>query len=39
MLEAAQEYRLAFALLGDEDNQYVKYFDDHGRLGKPVDDD
>ena len=39
MLAAAQEYRLAFALLGDEDIQYVKYFDDHGGLGKPVEDD
>ena len=39
MLEAAQEYKLAFTLLGDEDIQYVKYFDDHGGLGKPVEDD
>ena len=38
-LEAAQEYKKAFQLLGDEDIQYVKYFDEHGSLGLPNDDD
>ncbi|KAG2673937.1 hypothetical protein I3760_13G112600 [Carya illinoinensis] len=39
MLEAAQEYKTAFQLLGDEDIQYVKYFDEHGGSRKPNDDD
>ena len=39
MLEAAQEYKAAFQLLGDEDIQYVKYFDEHGGSRKPNDDD
>ncbi|XP_041016194.1 zinc finger BED domain-containing protein RICESLEEPER 1-like [Juglans microcarpa x Juglans regia] len=39
MLEAAQEYKAAFQLFGDEDIQYVKYFDEHEGLEKPNDDD
>ncbi|XP_042988849.1 zinc finger BED domain-containing protein RICESLEEPER 2-like [Carya illinoinensis] len=39
MLEAAQEYKLAFALLGEEDIQYVKYFEDQPGLGKPMTKD
>ncbi|KAG2673861.1 hypothetical protein I3760_13G109300 [Carya illinoinensis] len=39
MLETAQEYKAAFQLLGAEDIQYVKYFDEHGGLRKPIDDD
>ena len=35
----AQEYKKAFQLLGDEDIQYAKYFDEHGGLGLPNDDD
>ncbi|XP_042961513.1 zinc finger BED domain-containing protein RICESLEEPER 2-like [Carya illinoinensis] len=39
MLEAAQEYKLAFSLLGEEDIQYVKYFEHEARLGKPMTKD
>ena len=39
MFEVAHEYKAAFQLLGDEDIQYVKYFDEHGGSRKPNDDD
>ncbi|XP_042961542.1 zinc finger BED domain-containing protein RICESLEEPER 2-like [Carya illinoinensis] len=39
MLEAAQEYKLAFALLDEEDIQYVKYFEHEAGLGKPMTED
>ncbi|XP_042974756.1 zinc finger BED domain-containing protein RICESLEEPER 4-like [Carya illinoinensis] len=39
MLEATQEYKLAFALLGEEDIQYIKYFENQAGLGKPMTED